>query len=157
MLFNETVMYNLKYANQDASEEEIDQACRDACVHDNIMAFPEGYHTNVGEGGRRLSGGEKQRVAIARAILKNSRIILLDEATAHLDTENELHIQRSFDRLARNRTVLVIAHRLSTIIKADCILVLHRGQVIERGTHATLVDMGGRYADMWYKQSGDKT
>lgn len=152
VLFNETLMYNLKYANQDASDEEVFEACRAASIHDKIMAFPDGYNTKVGERGLRLSGGEKQRVAIARTILKNPRIILLDEATAALDTDTEEHIQRALSTLSHGRTMLVIAHRLSTITTADRILVLNEGQVAESGTHEELLAMKGRYASMWRKQ-----
>ncbi|PLN86241.1 putative vacuolar ABC heavy metal transporter [Aspergillus taichungensis] len=152
VLFNETLMYNLKYANQNASDEEIYEACRAASIHDKIMSFPDGYNTKVGERGLRLSGGEKQRVAIARTIIKNPRIILLDEATAALDTETEEHIQRALSTLSRGRTMLVIAHRLSTITTADQILVLHEGRVVESGTHDQLLAMKGRYASMWRKQ-----
>lgn len=152
VLFNETLMYNLKYANQNASDEDVYQACRAASIHDKILSFPDGYQTKVGERGLRLSGGEKQRVAIARTILKNPRIILLDEATAALDTETEEHIQGALSTLSRGRTMLVIAHRLSTITTADQILVLHDGQVAESGTHDQLLALKGRYASMWRKQ-----
>ncbi|GIJ99250.1 hypothetical protein Aspvir_001380 [Aspergillus viridinutans] len=152
VLFNETLMYNLKYANQNATDEEVYEACRAASIHDKIMSFPDGYNTKVGERGLRLSGGEKQRVAIARTILKNPRIILLDEATAALDTETEEHIQGALSTLSRGRTMLVIAHRLSTITTADRILVLHEGRVAESGTHDQLLAMKGRYASMWRKQ-----
>lgn len=152
VLFNETLMYNLKYANQNATDEDVYEACRAASIHDSIMSFPDGYHTKVGERGLRLSGGEKQRVAIARTILKNPRIILLDEATAALDTETEEHIQRALSSLSHGRTVLVIAHRLSTITTANRIQVLHDGQVAESGTHDELIAMKGRYASMWRKQ-----
>ncbi|KAJ5609771.1 hypothetical protein N7528_010338 [Penicillium herquei] len=152
VLFNETLMYNLKYANQDATDEDVYEACRAASIHDKIMGFPDGYNTKVGERGLRLSGGEKQRVAIARTILKNPRIILLDEATAALDTDTEEHIQGALSTLSHGRTMLVIAHRLSTITTADRILVLHNGQVAESGTHEELLAMKGRYAGMWRKQ-----
>ncbi|KAK4552888.1 ATP-binding cassette-type vacuolar membrane transporter Hmt1 [Recurvomyces mirabilis] len=152
VLFNETLMYNLKYARQDASDEEVFAACRAASIHEKILGFPDGYETKVGERGLRLSGGEKQRVAIARTIIKNPRIILLDEATAALDTETEEHIQEALKTLARGRTMLVIAHRLSTITMCDQILVLHEGRVVERGTHSDLLAMKGRYAGMWRKQ-----
>lgn len=152
VLFNETLMYNLKYANQDATDEDVFEACRAASIHDKILAFPDGYNTKVGERGLRLSGGEKQRVAIARTIIKNPRIILLDEATAALDTDTEEHIQRALATLSRGRTMLVIAHRLSTITTADRILVLSEGQVAESGTHEELLAMKGRYASMWRKQ-----
>lgn len=152
VLFNETIMYNLKYANPNATDEEVYEACRAASIHDRILGFPDGYQTKVGERGLRLSGGEKQRVAIARTILKNPRIILLDEATAALDTATEEHIQGALSTLSRGRTMLVIAHRLSTITTADQILVLHDGRVAERGTHEELLAMKGRYASMWRKQ-----
>lgn len=152
VLFNESLMYNLKYANQDATDEEVYAACRAASIHDKILTFPDKYDTKVGERGLRLSGGEKQRVAIARTILKNPRIIMLDEATAALDTETEQHIQEAFTKLAQGRTMLIIAHRLSTITHADQILVLHKGRVAERGTHEGLLESNGHYAAMWKKQ-----
>lgn len=152
VLFNETIMYNLKYANQSATDEEVYAACRAASIHNKILSFPDGYHTKVGERGLRLSGGEKQRVAIARTILKNPKIIMLDEATAALDSETEGNIQVALRELAKGRTTLVIAHRLSTVTQADQILVLHEGRVVERGTHEELLEMKGRYAEMWRKQ-----
>lgn len=152
VLFNESLMYNLKYARQDATDEEVYAACRAASIHDKIMGFPDQYETKVGERGLRLSGGEKQRVAIARTIIKNPRIILLDEATAALDTETEEHIQEALHTLSRGRTMLVIAHRLSTITMCDQILVLHQGKVAEKGTHLELLAKRGRYAGMWKKQ-----
>ena len=152
VLFNETLMYNLKYANPDATDEDVYRACRAASIHDRILSFPDGYYTAVGERGLRLSGGEKQRVAIARTIIKNPRIILLDEATAALDTETEEHIQEALTTLSKGRTMLVIAHRLSTITRANQILVLHEGKVAERGTHEELLSKKGRYAMMWKKQ-----
>lgn len=128
------------------------EACRAAAIHDKILAFPDGYNTKVGERGLRLSGGEKQRVAIARTILKNPKVILLDEATAALDSETEQHIQAALKELTRGRTTLVIAHRLSTIVTADQILCIHAGQVVERGTHEELLALKGRYYTMWNKQ-----
>ncbi|CZS98905.1 related to vacuolar membrane protein HMT1 (heavy metal tolerance protein) [Rhynchosporium graminicola] len=153
VLFNETLMYNLKYANQDATDEDVFSACRAASIHDKIMAFPDQYNTKVGERGLRLSGGEKQRVAIARTIIKNPRIIMLDEATAALDTETEQNIQEELTTLSKGRTMLVIAHRLSTITSADQIIVLHDGKVAESGNHDELIALKGRYLKMWKKQS----
>lgn len=152
VLFNETLLYNLKYANPSATDQEVYNACRAASIHDKILTFPDGYDSRVGERGLKLSGGERQRVAIARTILKDPRIILLDEATAALDSETEQHIQTALDKLSQGRTTLVIAHRLSTITTADQILVLHAGQVAERGTHEELLSLKGRYASMWRKQ-----
>ena len=152
VLFNETIMYNLKYANPSASDAQVYEACRAASIHEKILSFPDGYNARVGERGLKLSGGEKQRVAIARTILKDPRIILLDEATAALDSETEHHIQTALDRLSHGRTTLVIAHRLSTITTADQILVLHAGRVAEHGTHEELLALNQRYASMWRKQ-----
>ena len=153
-MFNESILYNLKYANQNATEEEIFAACRASSIHDRILEFPDGYNTKVGERGVRLSGGERQRVAIARTLLKNPKIALLDEATAALDTETEEKIQEAFEQLGAGRTMLIIAHRLSTITNADQILVLQHGSIVESGTHAELVaKSGGKYASMWRKQS----
>ena len=152
VLFNESLMYNLKYANVNATDKDVFDACRAASIHEKILNFPDGYNSRVGERGLKLSGGEKQRVAIARTILKNPRIILLDEATAALDTETEQNIQTALDKLSQGRTTLVIAHRLSTITTADQILVLHAGKVAESGTHSELLNLKGRYASMWRKQ-----
>ncbi|GAO14123.1 hypothetical protein UVI_02037890 [Ustilaginoidea virens] len=154
-LFNESLMYNLKYANPAATEEEVYAACRAASIHDRIMGFPDQYGTQVGERGLRLSGGEKQRVAIARTILKNPKIIMLDEATSALDTHTEQEIQDNVWNIGEGRTLLIIAgdrHRLSTITHADQIIVLHAGEIVERGTHDELLDANGRYASMWEKQ-----
>ncbi|TVY58761.1 ABC transporter aclQ [Lachnellula suecica] len=152
VLFNETLMYNLKYANENATDEDVFAACRAASIHDKILAFPDGYNTKVGERGLRLSGGEKQRVAIARTIIKDPRIIMLDEATAALDSDTEQNIQNALTALSEGRTMLVIAHRLSTITTADQILVLHAGRVAEAGNHHELLAMKGRYYNMWRKQ-----
>ncbi|BCR83068.1 uncharacterized protein ACHE_10470S [Aspergillus chevalieri] len=152
-LFNESLLYNLRYASPSATDEDIHNACRAACIHDKIMTFPEAYETKVGDRGLRLSGGEKQRVAIAQTILKNPQIILLDEATAALDSETEGHVQEALGNLAKGRTVIMIAHRLSTVTEANQILVLHEGRVVERGTHGELLGLGGRYMGMWRRQS----
>ncbi|KAJ1334931.1 ATP-binding cassette subfamily B vacuolar membrane transporter HMT1/ACLQ [Microdochium nivale] len=154
VLFNATIMYNLQYANPDATEEQVYAATKAANIHDRILGFPEGYSTKVGERGLKLSGGERQRIAIARAILKDSRILLLDEATASLDSQTERLIQDALERVTRGRTTITIAHRLSTITTSDQILVLHAGQIVERGTHAELLALeGGRYQAMWEKQT----
>ncbi|KAJ2899046.1 uncharacterized protein MKZ38_003447 [Zalerion maritima] len=152
ILFNESLMYNLKYANQEAPDEEIFRACRAAHIHDRILAFPDGYETKVGERGLRLSGGEKQRVAIARTLLKNPKLILLDEATSALDSSTEQQIQKELHEVLSGRTLLIIAHRLSTVVHADQILVLHAGAVVEKGTHDQLLECGGKYKAMWEKQ-----
>lgn len=151
-LFNETIMYNLKYANPEATDEQVFDACRAASIHDRIMSFPDQYNAQVGERGMRLSGGEKQRVAIARTILKNPRIIMLDEATSALDSHTEQEIQENVWDIGKGRTLLIIAHRLSTITHADQIVVLNAGEVVERGTHEELLAMKGLYASMWDKQ-----
>ncbi|MYN12041.1 ATP-binding cassette domain-containing protein [Pusillimonas sp. TS35] len=152
VLFNDTIQYNIAYGNPDAGEEDIVRAAKAASIHDFVLSLPEGYHTQVGERGLKLSGGEKQRVAIARAILKNPPIMVFDEATSALDTRTERAIQQELEQIARDRSTLIIAHRLSTIVNADQIIVLDHGQVLERGTHAELLARGGRYAQMWRMQ-----
>lgn len=152
VLFNDSIFYNIQYGRPDASEDEVHEAARLAQIHDFILSLPEGYDTQVGERGLKLSGGEKQRVAIARTILKNPAILLLDEATSALDSKTEQEIQASFDRISEGRTTLVIAHRLSTVVKANEILVLDKGAIIERGTHKALLAAGGAYHAMWQRQ-----
>ncbi|KAG0650802.1 abc transporter aclQ [Hyphodiscus hymeniophilus] len=153
VLFNATIMYNLRYARPDASEADVVNACKAANIHERILAFPDQYNTKVGERGLKLSGGERQRVAIARAILKNSRILLLDEATASLDSNTEREIQTALERVTEGRTTITIAHRLSTITNSDQIIVVHHGTVVERGTHKELLALQGRYFAMWEKQT----
>ena len=153
MLFNDTIRYNIAYGRPGASQDEIERAARMAQIHDFVVSLPEGYATRVGERGLKLSGGEKQRVAIARTILKDPRVLILDEATSALDTRTEQDIQAALRAVARNRTTLVIAHRLSTVVDADQILVLADGRVVERGTHAELLVLGGLYARMWALQA----
>jgi ATP-binding cassette subfamily B protein len=151
-LFHDTIRTNLLYANMDATQEQIEAAARAANIHDFIMGLSEGYDTIVGERGYRLSGGEKQRLAIARVILKDPRILVLDEATSHLDSQSEALIQDALETIMENRTSIVIAHRLSTILAADIILVMDRGQIVERGTHDELMRAGGLYADLYETQ-----
>ncbi len=144
-LFHDTVRANLRYAAPDAGDEKIEEACRTANIHDFISALPAGYDTVVGERGYRLSGGEKQRLAIARVVLKDPRVLILDEATSHLDTHSEALIQEALARVVAGRTAMIVAHRLSTIMAADLILVFDRGRIVERGTHAQLLAAGGLY------------
>ena len=152
VLFNDTILYNIRYGRWDATPEEIEEAARFAQIDGFIKSLPEGYDTSVGERGLKLSGGEKQRVAIARTILKGPPILVLDEATSALDSFTEREIQNALDTVSRGRTTLVIAHRLSTIVNADEILVLDKGQIAERGRHADLLDQGGLYASLWQRQ-----
>lgn len=151
-LFHDTVRTNLLYARLNATQAEIEEACKVANIHNFISELPDGYDTIVGERGYRLSGGEKQRIALARVILKNPRILVLDEATSSLDSESEALIQDALKRVMANRTSIVIAHRLSTILAADQILVIDRGQVVEHGTHAELLAQGGVYAGLYATQ-----
>jgi ATP-binding cassette subfamily B protein len=151
-LFNDTIRANLLYAKPGAGPGDIEAACRAANIHDFIAGLPEGYDTVVGNRGYRLSGGEKQRVAIARVILKDPRILVLDEATSSLDSQSEALIQDALERIMKNRTSLVIAHRLSTILAADVILVLEAGRLVERGTHAELLAKCGLYAALYETQ-----
>ena len=152
VLFNDTVRYNIAYGNTYATPIQVEEAARAARIHDFIVSTPKGYDTMVGERGLKLSGGEKQRVAIARTLLKNPPIVIFDEATSALDSANERAIQAELQTAAHNKTTLVIAHRLSTVVDAHEILVLEDGRIVERGAHAELLAMDGRYAEMWALQ-----
>jgi ATP-binding cassette, subfamily B, heavy metal transporter len=152
VLFNDTIFYNIKYGRPNATEDEITEAAKLAQIDGFIRSLPQGYKSMVGERGLKLSGGEKQRVAIARTILKSPPILILDEATSALDSHTEREIQDALDRVVKNRTTVVIAHRLSTIIHADIILVLDKGQIAERGSHAELIEKNGLYASLWARQ-----
>ncbi|OZA05188.1 MAG: metal ABC transporter permease [Methylophilaceae bacterium 17-44-8] len=152
VLFNDTIGFNIAYGKPGASQSEIEAAAQSAQIHDFIMRLPNGYNTDVGERGLKLSGGEKQRVAIARTLLKNPALLVFDEATSALDSETERYIQKELNELAKNHTTLIIAHRLSTITHAHQILVMSAGEIIERGTHESLLMLGQRYAEMWRAQ-----
>ena len=156
-LFNETIMSNVRFAKLDATDEEIKNACQSAAVHDKIMTFTEKYMSKVGEQGVKLSGGELQRIAIARAILKDPKIILLDEATSSVDSETEGKIQEALTKLSKGRTTFVVAHRLSTIMDADLILVIKEGRILEQGRPAELLKSKGKYYSLWCKQMGVNT
>jgi subfamily B ATP-binding cassette protein MsbA len=154
-LFRDTIRANIAFGKIGATEDEIVAAAKAACAHDFIMAFPLGYDTPVGEHGTQLSGGQRQRVAVARALIKNAPIILLDEATAALDSESEKQVQEAIEHLCQNRTTIVIAHRLHTIMHADAILVVEGGEIVERGLHDDLLRRGGRYASFFRLQQRD--
>jgi ATP-binding cassette, subfamily B, heavy metal transporter len=156
VLFNDSIRYNIAYGRPDATEAEIFAAARGAAIHDFILGLPDGYQTQVGERGLKLSGGEKQRVAIARTILKDPAILILDEATSALDSATEASIQDALGGVSAGRTTIVIAHRLSTITDADEILVLDQGRIIERGRHEALLAQGGAYAEMWALQQAEE-
>jgi ATP-binding cassette, subfamily B, heavy metal transporter len=158
VLFNDTVEYNIAYGRPGASHAEVEEAARSAHIRGFISSTPKGYDTMVGERGLKLSGGEKQRVAIARTLLKNPPVLIFDEATSALDSANERAIQEELRSAARNKTALVIAHRLSTVIDAHQILVMEQGRILERGTHAELLALNGRFAEMWrLQQAGEET
>jgi ATP-binding cassette, subfamily B, bacterial len=151
-LFHATIAENLRYAKPDATDAELEAACRAANIHDTIASFPDGYATVVGERGYRLSGGEKQRVAIARVLLKDPAVLILDEATSALDTVSERIVQTALDSAARGRTTIAIAHRLSTVVNADVIFVVDAGRIVEQGTHQELLRADGVYARLFAEQ-----
>ena len=157
VLFNDTIYYNILYGRPDATREEVEGAARAAHIHELIVGLPDGYNTEVGERGLKLSGGEKQRVAIARALLKNPAIRIFDEATSALDSKSEQAIQSELDRIAQGRTTFVIAHRLSTIMNADEILVMDKGEIVERGNHTALLSQDGYYAQLWRMQQQERS
>ena len=152
-LFRDTVRNNIAFGREGATEAEVEEAAKRACAHDFIMRLPQGYDTMVGEGGSTLSGGEKQRISIARALLKDAPVVLLDEATASLDPENEVEVQRAVNALVEGRTVVVIAHKLRTVENADNIVVMEAGRVVDQGRHAELLERGGLYARLWTLQN----
>ncbi len=157
VLFNDSIGYNIGYGSPGASQEQIEEVARLAQIHEFVRKLPEGYNTQVGERGLKLSGGEKQRVAIARALLKKPKILLFDEATSSLDTHTEQEILAAFKEISKNYTTLTIAHRLSTVVDADEIIVLDNGKVIEQGSHEALLTMNGRYKAMWESQVHEKS
>jgi subfamily B ATP-binding cassette protein MsbA len=156
VLFNDTVRYNITYGRPDATEAQLHDAARTALAHDFIVELADGYDTIIGERGTFLSGGQRQRLAIARAVLIDAPVLILDEATSALDAESENLVQRAIGNLIRDRTTVVIAHRLSTVRRADLIIVIERGQIIEQGTHAELLDRGGQYQRLYELQFADE-
>ena len=152
VLFNDTIHYNISYGDPKASEDDIINAAKNADIHDFVISLPDGYETIVGERGLKLSGGEKQRVAIARTFLKNPKILFFDEATSALDSSTEKEIQKNLENMSKDKTTLIIAHRLSTAAYADNIIVLDKGSIIEQGSHNYLLDLKGKYFEMWEKQ-----
>jgi len=157
VLFNDSIGYNIGFGKHGCTQQEIEEAARIAHLHEFIMSLPEGYATQVGERGVKLSGGEKQRVAIARAALKHPRIYVFDEATSSLDSRTEGQILRNLREISSAHTTLVIAHRLSSVVHADEIIVLEHGTIAERGTHSSLIEQDGRYAALWRAQHAAST
>lgn len=155
-LFNKSIRDNLKMAKENATDKEIEAACKKASCDDFIKSLPEGYDTDAGNAGGKFSGGERQRITIARALLKDSPIVVLDEATAYSDPENEAVIQQSIDNLVKNKTVIMIAHRLSTVVNADKIIVLEKGRIAAEGTHAELLQSSPLYKKMWLSHMSGK-
>ena len=153
LLFNDSVAANIAFGKPGATDDEIVAAAKAAQAHEFIMNLPDGYQTNLGEGGGLLSGGQRQRISIARALLRNPDLLILDEATSALDTESERRLQQTLDQVLEGRTAIVIAHRLSTVKNADRIVVLDSGRVVESGTHAELMALGGRYSELVALQS----
>jgi ABC-type transport system involved in Fe-S cluster assembly fused permease/ATPase subunit len=153
VLFNQSIRQNIRYANLDATDVEIEEACCAACIHEDILSLPNGYESKVGERGVCLSGGQLQRIAIAQVILKNPRIVMLDEATSAIDSDTEAKVQKAFETLIKGRTTFIIAHRLSTIVDADKIIVVDKGEIVEIGTHSELIEVGEKYFGLWKKQT----
>ena len=153
ILFNDTVFNNIAFGIDNASEADVIHAAKVANAHEFIADMPEGYQTNIGDRGGKLSGGQRQRISIARAVLKNPPILILDEATSALDTESERLVQDALTKLMKDRTTLVIAHRLSTIIHADQIIVMNKAEIVERGTHSQLIELGGYYKKLYELQT----
>ena len=152
ILFNDSIFNNIAFGLDNISEKDVVEAARIANAHDFIMQMPEGYQTNIGDRGTKLSGGQRQRISIARAVLKNPPVLILDEATSALDSENERMVQDALQKLMQNRTTVVIAHRLSTIVNADEIVVLDKGQIVERGSHKMLLEQKGAYYKLFEMQ-----
>jgi len=155
IMFNGTIKDNIRLGNLEASDEEVINALKIANAYEFVKDLPEGIETNIGDSGNKLSGGQKQRLSIARAVLKNPPIMILDEATSALDTESERLVQGALENMMQNRTSVVIAHRLSTIQKADTIVVMHKGEIVEQGTHAELLARNGTYSKLVMMQSFD--
>jgi subfamily B ATP-binding cassette protein MsbA len=154
-LFNDTVRNNIAYGNADMAQEKIERAAQAALIHDFVLQLPEKYDAVIGERGQRLSGGQRQRIAVARALLKDAPVLILDEATSALDAESEKLVQMALQNLMRGRTTLVIAHRLSTVRRADCIVVIERGKIVEQGTHEELIGRDGHYNRLYRLQFHD--